>query len=78
MRFRARYAQREGADTGDPEEISYIVPLPVERLKLLIDFVTQSAAAERIIRRAWITNTISMSAAIIAAIAAIAVALTKH
>jgi hypothetical protein len=73
----ARYAQREGGDTEDPEEISYIAPLPVERLKLLIDFVTQSAEAERTNRRAWITNTISMSAAIVAAIAAVAVALMK-
>jgi hypothetical protein len=76
--IQARYAQREGADTEDPEEISYIAPLSPERLKLLIDFVVQSAEAERASRRAWVTNTISMCAAIIAAIAAITVAVLKH
>ncbi|HEX9147334.1 MAG TPA: hypothetical protein VGA09_23915, partial [Candidatus Binatia bacterium] len=74
----ARYAQREGGDTDDPDEISYIAPLSPERLKLVIDFVSQMAEAERASRRAWVTNSISMSAAIIAAVAAVTVAVLKH
>lgn len=73
----ARYAQREGGDTEDPDRISYIKPLSPERLQLIINFVTQSAEAERASRRAWVTNSISMSAAIIAAVAAVAVAVLK-
>ena len=74
----ARYAQREGGDIGDPEQISYIAPLPTERLKLIIDFVVHSAEAERASRRAWVVNTVSMTAAIVAATAAVTVALLKH
>jgi hypothetical protein len=73
----ARYAQREGGDTADPDQISYIAPLSSERLQLVINFVTQSAEAERAGRRAWITNSISMFAAIIAAGSAVTVAVIK-
>lgn len=73
----ARYAQRDGGDTSDPEQVSYIEPLPVDRLRLLTDFVLASAEAERAGRRAWITNTISVGAALIAAGSAIAVAILR-
>jgi hypothetical protein len=45
--LRARYAQREGMDTADPEEIAYINPLDKDKLQLLINFVTATAEAER-------------------------------
>lgn len=67
----ARYAQRGGEDTSEPEKISYIEPLSTEQLRLIIDFVQQSAEAERAGRRAWITNTVSTLAAFVAAGAAI-------
>lgn len=74
----ARYAQRDGVDTSDPDQISYIAPLSSERLELIINFVTQSADAEHASRRAWVTNSISMTAAIIAAVSALAVAVLKE
>ena len=67
----ARYAQREGGGTSDPDQVSYIEPLSNERLKLLIDFVLQSAEEERAGKRATVSNSISVAAAIVAAIAAI-------
>ena len=71
----ARYALREGGSTSDPEQVSYITPLSTDQLKLLIDFVQQSAEAERTGRIALISNTIAVAAAIVAAGAAIATAL---
>lgn len=76
--LQARYAQRESADTSDPEEVSYIEPLSTERLRLIIEFVQQSAEAERSGRRAWIANTISVVAAVIAAGAAVFVVVIKN
>jgi len=75
--LQARYVQREGGDTADPEEVSFIDPLTTERLKLIIDFIQRAAEAERSGRRSWITNSISVAAAIIAAAAAIFVSFIK-
>lgn len=75
--LQARYAQREGGDTADPEEVSYIAPLDTAKLKMLTDFVLQSAEAERTSRRAGLTNAISAGAAVLAAITAVTVAVVK-
>jgi hypothetical protein len=75
--LQARYAQREGGDVADPEEVSYIAPLTVDKLKMLTDFVLESAEAERTSRRANIANAFSTAAAVLAAATAILVALAK-
>ncbi len=75
--LQARYAQRKGGDTEDPEEVSYIEPLTVDKLKMLTDFVLQSAESERTSLRSNVANATSTIAAVIAAIAAITVAVIK-
>ncbi|QQP88763.1 hypothetical protein IGS68_22540 [Skermanella sp. TT6] len=75
--LQARYAQKEGGDVNDPEEVSYIEPLDTNKLQLLITFVLQSAEQERTSRRAFTTNFISIAAAIIAATAAVTTAILK-
>jgi hypothetical protein len=76
--LQARYAQREGGDTRDPEEVSRIEPLDKDKLQLVLNFVAQMAEAERTSLRAWITGGVAMAAAIIAAVAALAAALLRH
>jgi hypothetical protein len=76
--LQARYAQREGMDTADPEEISWIAPLDKDKLQLVISFVTQAAEAERVNGRAWLTGSIAMAAAIISAVAAVTTAVLRH
>ncbi|GEO43635.1 hypothetical protein SAE02_77830 [Skermanella aerolata] len=75
--LQARYAQKKGGDVSDPEEVFYIDPLDTTKLQLLITFVLQSAEQERTSRRAFVTNFISITAAIIAAMAAVATAILK-
>jgi hypothetical protein len=75
--LQARYAQKEGGDTDDPEEVSYIKPLDNGKLQLLIAFVSQLADHEQTLKRALITNAISAGAAVVAAITAVTVALMK-
>jgi hypothetical protein len=69
--LQARCAQKEGDDTSDPEEVSYITPLETDKLQLLINFVTHSAEQEMATRRAWLTSGVAVAAAIIAAIGAV-------
>jgi hypothetical protein len=75
--LQARYAQREGMDTSDPEEISYIPPLDKDKLQLVINFVSQAAEAERASWRAWLTVSVAMAAAIISAAAAVTAAMMR-
>ena len=78
--LQARYAQREGMDTSDPEEVSFIPPLDKDKLQLVINVTTQAAEAEcrGASWRAWLTGSVAMTAAIISAIAAIASAILHH
>jgi len=69
--LQAWYAQKEGGDTADPEQVSYIAPFEKDKLQFLLIFVLSMAEAERTVRRAWVSNAISVTAAIIAAIAAV-------
>lgn len=75
--LQARYAQRTGGDTEDPEQVSYIAPLDKDRLQLLIGFVVQQADEERSSRRAFLTNGIAAGAAAISAATAVLVASLK-
>jgi hypothetical protein len=75
--LQARYAQKEGGDTSDPEEVSYIAPLGTDKLQLLINFVVQSAEQEIATRRARLTSGVAIVAAIIAAAAAVVAALLR-
>jgi hypothetical protein len=72
--LQARYANREGLDIDDPDEIHWIKPVSEERLNTILSFVTGMAEAERAGRRSWI----AVVAAIIAAVAAITSALVKQ
>lgn len=76
--LQARYAQRKGGDTGDPEQVSYIAPLDKDKLQLLIAFATNMAEAERASARAWTTGAVSVCAAIVSAAAAVAAAFLRH
>jgi hypothetical protein len=69
--LQARYAQRKGEDVTDPDQISYIKPLGNDKLQLLINFVSQAAANELDSRRAWISNSVAVLAAIVAAVSAV-------
>jgi len=73
--LQARYAQREGGDTRDPEEVSYIEPLSTEKLSLLLDFVLKMAGHEKIDIRTRITGIVAILAAILSAATAVFVAL---
>lgn len=75
--LQARYALRtkeDPPDEPDPESAPSIRPLTVEEQKMLLDYVLKAAEAERVERRAAITNWISVGAAVAAAIAAITAA----
>jgi hypothetical protein len=72
--LQARYAKRDGSDLGEKERVVDVPPLPIEHLKLVLDFVLQMAEAERSGRRSWISSVVSVGAAIIAAVAAIVAA----
>jgi hypothetical protein len=76
--LQARYAQREGGDTQEPEQVSNIAPLDKDKLQVIITFVVQMAEAERAGFRAWITGGIAILAAVVSAIAAIAAAFLAH
>ena len=75
--LQARYAQREGGDTSEPEQISYIAPLGDERIKLLVDFVRTLASEEVESRRRLWGIWVSTGAAVVSAVTAILVALMK-
>jgi hypothetical protein len=76
--LQARYAQRIGEDTQEPEQVSNIAPLDKDKLQLIITFVMQMAEAERAGFRAWITRGIAILAAVVSAIAAITAAFLAH
>ncbi|MBC8037900.1 MAG: hypothetical protein H7X89_11865 [Rhizobiales bacterium] len=73
--LQARYAQREGGDTKEPEQISYIAPLDGDRIRLLVDFVRASASDEVESRRRLWAVWIAAGAAVVSALTAILVAL---
>jgi hypothetical protein len=72
--LQARYAQREGEGTVDPEQVSYIEPLSPERLELVLNFVLQMAEQETRERHNRTTNYVAVGAAIVSAATAIIVA----
>jgi hypothetical protein len=75
--LQARYAQREGADTEDPEEMSYIKPLNADKLGMLLDFVLKMTEHEKAAFRGWTANIVSIVAVIISAIAVVWAATLK-
>lgn len=73
--LQARYAQRN--DYGQAEEVTDIRPLDADRIRLIYDFVLKAADDERAAKRALIGNSIAVTAAILAALAAIVAAQIK-
>lgn len=70
--LQARYAQLTDYDKEERE--ADIPPLDTDKIRLIYDFVLKAADDERAGRRALIGNSIAVSAAVIAAISAIAAA----
>ena len=68
--LQARYAKRDGSDLDEKERVIDVPPLPVEHLKLVLDFVVQMADSERTARRNWTASVIAVVAAVLAAISA--------
>jgi hypothetical protein len=75
--LQARYAQYDAKEGEEPETLSDIAPVNVEKLKLLLDFVLKMAEQEKMDRRGWITGGIAVAAAVIAAIAAVTAAFIR-
>jgi hypothetical protein len=75
--LQARYAQREGEDTKDPEEISYIAALETDKLDMLLRFVMQMTEHERTGRRGVVANIVSIVAVAVSAAAVITAALVR-
>lgn len=75
--LQARYALRRGSDLGEAERVIDVPPLSREQLKMVLDFVQQSAESERLTGRTLLTGSISSFAALVAAGAAITAALMK-
>ena len=76
--LQARYAQREGEDTRDPEQVSYIKPLDTEKMKMLLEFVHRMTEQEKAGRRGWFANIVSIVAVIVSASAVVIAATIKH
>jgi hypothetical protein len=74
----ARFAQRKDGKFGEPANTSWLGELDKEMLALIIDFVLKSAEQDRTTKRTIITNLVSGTAAVVAAITAVAVAIMKH
>lgn len=72
--LQARYAQREGDSTGDPEQTSYIAPIDSEKLKLLLDFILKMTEHEKTDHRTRWSNALAIVTAIFSAITSILVA----
>jgi hypothetical protein len=75
--LQARYAQYEAKKGEEPETVSYIAPVSVEKLRLLLDFVLKMAEHEKESTRSWATNGIAAVAAVLSAATAIWVAVLK-
>jgi hypothetical protein len=75
--LQARYAQRKGGDTDDPEEVSYIAPLNGEKMGMLLNFILNMAEHERAAVRGWTANAVSIVAVIVSASAVILAATLK-
>ncbi len=75
--LQARYAQREGSDTAEPEKISYIKPLETDKIQLLLDFVLKMTEHEKIDSRTEATQNLSKIAITVSSLTAIFVAVTK-
>ena len=72
--LQARYAQKEGGDTPEPERVSHIQPLETESLNLLLDFVLKMTEHEKTDARGKVTGWVAVAAAVTSAAAAIVVA----
>lgn len=70
--LQARYAQLTDYDRD--ERTADIPPLDADRIRLIYDFILRAADDERSAKRALIGNSISVGAAVIAAISAIVTA----
>jgi hypothetical protein len=73
--LQARYAQRD--DYGQKEEVTDILPLDADRIRLIYDFILKAADDERAQKRAMVGNSIAVAAAVMAALAAITSAFIK-
>jgi hypothetical protein len=73
--LQARYAQRD--HYGQREEVTDIVPLDTEKIRIIYDFIHKSAEDERTRWRAMVGNSIAVTAAVISALTAVVVAYLK-
>lgn len=73
--LQARYALRTDYDAK--EEVTDIIPMKTEEVRLIYDFVLKSADDERARQRMFIGNSIAVGAAIVSAVTAIVVAYFK-
>ncbi len=73
--LQARYAQR--TSYGQPEEITDIVPLETDKIRLLYEYIQKSAEDERTRARTFVGNGIAVTAAIVSSVTAIVVAYFK-
>lgn len=75
--LQARYALREGEDTNEPDEVSYIKPLETGQVEMLLNFVVKMVEYEKSDTRARWSSWIAVGAAIVSAGAAIIVAVVS-
>jgi hypothetical protein len=75
--LQARYAQREGGNTVEPEQVSYIAPLTTDKLQMLVDFVKHAAEREQEMSLRMLSNGIAVLAALVSAASAIFIAFAK-
>ena len=75
--LQARYAQREGKDTVEPDKVSYIEPLSTNKISLLLEFVQNMAEHENLDQRLWRQNSVAVAAAVVSAVTAVIVAIIK-
>jgi hypothetical protein len=75
--LQARYAQREGGDTDDPEQVSYIAPLGADMMKVLLDYVLKMTEHEKTAFRGWIGHIVSIVAVLVSACAVVLAATMK-
>jgi hypothetical protein len=74
--LQARYAQKQQDDPADAQ-ISYIRPLDMDKVRVLLDFVFKAADDERTRRHAFVSNWVAVGAAVVSAFAAIFAAYIK-
>ena len=72
--LQARYAQRKGGDTSEPDEVSNIQPLETEKIDMLLQFVLKMVEQEKSDARNRTTNFVAVGAAVVSALSALVAA----